>query len=1011
MLWRVLLVGALLLASAAAMTLVVRALDQRHTDTVVIEAVGRQRMLSERLAMQALLGAIQDEADLVETRRQLVLTADRLANGGEIEIDGLMLRLPAPEPGVIRELWEGHELSIESLVDVAERLVQLEPSEPGYADAVRALNVTTAGLQAELDETVRLLVEHDAREVASARRWAIASAGLAIALCLFLLVQVFRSAALDRRLRTSEERLQLAVLGTNDGLWDWSMVTDEVHYSRRFEELLGFAENELRAVADSIRSRVHPEDRNRVFAAFDRHVKSQEPFDEECRLRHKNGSYGFFRVRGRAVWNESGWAIRMAGAITDIGDRKAAEERLEKRAQEAQLVHLATSMAAETDSLEDALQTCVDSVCRTTGWPIGHAYVPEDGGSRFLVPTNIWHLPAGGHRALRAATRSTRFERGVGLSGRIWETGAPVWIEDVQAEKECVSARPFQALGVRAAFGFPIKVRGEVVAVLEFFAGEMMRHDPDLVLAVGSVGEQVGRVIERKRGQDELLNARDAAQHANRAKSQFLANMSHELRTPLNSVIGFSNVLLRGIGSGLPDKERTFLERIRDNGVHLLSLINEVLDISKIEAGKMDLRIESVELDAIVSEVCADLEVAASDAGLLLHQEVPGGLQPVLADAARLKQVLINLVANALKFTQNGSVTVRVRAAGTSRAPTRVEVVDTGIGISKEQLPTIFDSFQQADGSTTRRFSGSGLGLTISRSLCRLMGFDLVVESEFGRGSTFAVEFRRVSDTRGAFPARKVVPADSVSQRVLVIDDDPDTCVLLGEYLGDLGCEVVAAASGEEGVTVASEWSPDLITLDLMMPGMNGWEVLRRLKSDAKLRDIPVVVVSIVAAENRGTLLGAVDALSKPIRREDLLRVLNRLPDGGIRRALVVEDDASSRSLLVELLSEQGLQVVAAETGLEGLRVLEAAAPDVIILDLLMPVMGGTEFLARLRERPGYVDLPVVVVTAKELSRAEMEELEERGAAVLLKGGALESRLKKVVFSRLQRRVPVASRA
>jgi PAS domain S-box-containing protein len=327
--------------------------------------------------------------------------------------------------------------------------------------------------------------------------------------------------------------------------------------------LLGFEENEYPGVADSFRAQLHPEDRERVFAAFMAHLKERKPFDEEFRHRCKDGSIRHFRARGQALWDDNGKATRMAGSITDITERK-------------------------------------------------------------------------------------EFER-------------------------------------------------------------------------------------------KLAEARDAAETANLAKSQFLANMSHELRTPLNSVIGFSNVLLKNMRNGFNSEDLSFLRRIRDNGIHLLSLINEVLDISKVEAGRTELDMGLVRLDRIVHEALSSLEGAALEKNIALTAEIPDEVDAIPADEKRLKQVLINLLGNAVKFTERGEVAVRLRTAVGSRRPERVEVSDTGIGIPQGSLPRIFDAFHQADASTTRKHGGTGLGLAISRSLCRLMGFELVAVSEVGRGSTFTI--------------------------------------------------------------------------------------------------------------------------------------------------------------------------------------------------------------------------------------------------------------------------------
>ncbi len=517
-------------------------------------------------------------------------------------------------------------------------------------------------------------------------------------------------------------------------------------------------------------------------------------------------------------------------------------------------------------------------------------------------------------------------------------------------------------------------------------------------------------ITDIKELERQLREAKLAAETANRTKSEFLANMSHELRTPLNSVIGFSNLLLKK-AAALGPTETTYLERIRDNGKHLLTLINEVLDISKIEAGRMQLEIAPVVLAEVVGETVAQLEGMAHDKGLAVESEVPDGLEPVQADPQRLKQVLINLVGNAIKFTETGSVKVRVVPDGSARHARRIEVIDSGIGIPATKLDRIFEAFGQVDGSSSRKFGGTGLGLTISRSLCELMGCELTVASETGAGSTFTIHLPRTPGAKGIAgerPARRQQPGfiaralgempGDAPRTALVIDDEEDSRLLIAEQLRELGCDVFLAPSGKQGLRLAREKRPDLITLDLMMPGMNGWEVLRRFQADPELRDVPVVIVSIVAGENRGTLFGAVEIVDKPVGRSTLKRVIEKhLRPRRRGEVLVVDDDPSSRQLLAELVGEYGFRVVEASNGAEGLAQIARSKPDLVLLDLMMPVMDGLAFLSRLRKNPEHRHLPVIVVSAKDLTLNELKRLDDQVLAVLAKGDSLDEALNDVM--------------
>lgn len=423
------------------------------------------------------------------------------------------------------------------------------------------------------------------------------------------------------------------------------------------------------------------------------------------------------------------------------------------------------------------------------------------------------------------------------------------------------------------------------------------RDEDALRLLNDNLRTEVG---ERKRMEEALRSLNDtlehrvaeraaAAEEANRAKSEFLANMSHELRTPLNSVIGFANILLKNKAQNLRSEDLTFVERINANGKHLLGLINQILDLSKIEARKVELELAPVALDQLVRETIATQEGQLKDKRVQLLAELHEPIAVMDADAGKLKQVLINLIGNALKFTEQGSVTVRVLVHPVTRRPQRLEVVDTGIGIPLDRQAAIFEAFQQADSGTSRKYGGTGLGLTISRALCQLMRCRLDVRSEPGKGTAFSVVFPPegrlepsvAAPTADAAPvatpakaAARMAEAAQQPRLVLVIDDEADSRILLANLLEECGCRVITADSGPQALLRAREVRPDLILLDLMMPKMNGWQVLQTLKADPDLTHIPVVISSIVARENRGSIIGAVDVLQKPIAREDLVRVI-----------------------------------------------------------------------------------------------------------------------------------------
>jgi PAS domain S-box-containing protein len=506
-------------------------------------------------------------------------------------------------------------------------------------------------------------------------------------------------------------------------------------------------------------------------------------------------------------------------------------------------------------------------------------------------------------------------------------------------------------------------------------------------------------IRNRRRSEEALRAARDAAENASHAKSQFLARMSHELRTPLNSVIGFANILLRNKAGNLKDQDVAYLNRVLDNGKHLLHLINDILDLSKIEAGRVELEAESVDLADIIETTMRQFEPHLG-ANVRMRTTIPGTLEPCHTDAARLRQVLINLVGNAVKFTERGEVHVSVETLPDSHRPVRIRVQDTGIGIPPDRLDAIFEAFEQADSTTARQFGGTGLGLPISRALCDLLGFSLEVRSVLGTGTEFTVEMMPATTAMPESFRLAPPPAAARSRGnrlVLIVDDEADSRILLTHYVEEFGCRAIATHSGRSAITLARELQPDLITLDLVMPDVNGWDLLAQLKQEPVLADIPVVIVSIIAQESRASLLGALDLLQKPVDRNALYSVLRRNMSSDRARILLVEDEEDARQLLHDMLREHTSELRTAANGREALDALSSFDPDLVITDLLMPEMDGMTFLEVFRSMPRFQHVPAVIITAKELTAGERDRLQRHTAAVLRKGNALEVDLRRTL--------------
>lgn len=572
---------------------------------------------------------------------------------------------------------------------------------------------------------------------------------------------------------------------------------------------------------------------------------------------------------------------------------------------------------------------------------------------------------------------------------------------------------------------------GQLVTSLNTMLEQLAKQD----VIVRLNAELKKEIQERRAIEKDLIDTRDRAEEANKAKSRFLANMSHELRTPLNAIIGYSEMLQEIVTEDDFDRQELTedIAKVRGAGKHLLSLINDILDISKIEAGRMQVSIEAFNADQLVTEVVDTLRPLAEKQQNQLSIKQAGPVGFIRSDQLKVRQILFNLLSNAVKFTRNGTVEIDYQedVEGDNRWVI-FKIRDTGIGISSSVLAELFEPFSQADPSTTRKYGGTGLGLAISRSFAGMLGGDISVESEEGRGSEFVVRLpvmsaaqMRVSDgDHSGLVSEKNMQehADqehtelfhgeltqtmkkmSGDTHLLLIDDDPDVHDILGHSLKNQGFRIHSALSGQEGLKLAGELVPDVIVLDIFMPQMDGWQVLKKLKTNPATADIPVTLYTIESNEVKGYALGASDYLIKPIANDRLLEVLARYRKANlVTKVLSIDDDSHSQKLVKTYLRGPEWNVIVAENGRDGFEKL-GLHPDtaIILLDLIMPEMNGFEFLEACKKQN--VGIPIIIISARDLTAEESRLLMQHTQAVIRKG----MYDKKMLIKQIRKVLPIS---
>lgn len=601
--------------------------------------------------------------------------------------------------------------------------------------------------------------------------------------------------------------------------------------------------------------------------------------------------------------------------------------------------------------------------------------------------------------------KSSEYKFAIGsgtIVGKSALTGEPILVNDVSTSElySPISLLP----ETKSEIGIPMKIGGKVIGVLDIKSDAINAFTQNETAVLQILADQIAVAIENSRAFELSQKAVEEMHEIDRIKNQFMANMSHELRTPLNSIIGFSRVILKGIDGPINETQAQDLSAIYTSGQHLLSLINNILDLSKIEAGKMELQYSEINLSDVINSALSTASGLIKDKPIKLEQVIPPDLPNVKADQTRIRQVLINFISNAVKFTESGTITIEAKKEKLQNGQSEIMVIvsDTGAGISEKDRGKLFQPFSQVDDSPTRKAGGTGLGLSISRSIIEMHhGRIGLLESIPGKGSKFFFTLPLIEQEK-----TPQVSFSSVSgNTILAIDDNPDILSLYERYLKPHGYEVYSLTNPEEALETAKKIHPFAILVDIMMPQKDGWSVIRDLKSDPLTQYIPVVIASIVEEKERGLKLGAAEYLVKPFLQDDLVNAINRLNQtGSIKKVLLIDDDAEDIRLLSKMFaSMEDYRLITASSGHEGLEQIHSEQPDAIILDLFMPDIDGFTLYEMIQSDPAFIHTPVLFLTGADLTPIQSQLIAEFGQKLLTKGMLKEEELLKSLQDAINR--------